>query len=119
MKRLFLLLVLFPVLSFSQIGFGVKGGGLISNIKTENDFFDKNRTSFYFGSFIEYRIPSGFALYGSVEYLNTGAKEDVSTLSIRQINIPISAKYYLIDRLSLSMGGYIGYILGGDMEVDY
>ena len=119
MKKLLTLLLLFPVLSFSQIDFGVKGGGLVSNIKTENDFFDKNRMSFYFGGFAEYK-PSNFALNGSLEYLNTGAKkDDFSNLSIRQVNLFLSGKYYLIDRLSVSAGGYVGYILGGDMEIDY
>src|SRR5690606_519508 len=119
MKKLLTILLLFPMLSFSQIDFGVKGGGLISNIKTENDFYNKNRTSFYFGGFTEYK-PSNFALNGSLEYLNTGAKkDDFSNLSIRQVNLFLLGKYYLIDRLSVSAGGYIGYILGGDMEIDY
>lgn len=119
MKKILLLFLLFPTFSFSQMDFGVKGGGLISNIKTENDFYNKNRTSFYFGGFTEYK-PSNFGLNGSLEYLNTGAKkDDFSNLSIRQVNLFLSGKYYLVDRLSVSAGGYIGYILGGDMEVDY
>lgn len=119
MKKILLLLLLLPVFSFSQMDFGIKGGGLISNIKTENDFYNKNRTSFYFGGFTEYKL-SNFALNGSLEYLNTGAKkDDFSNLSIRQVNLFLSGKYYLVDRLSVSASGYIGYILGGDMEVDY
>src|SRR5690554_2523117 len=119
MKRLLSLFLFLPILSFSQMDFGVKGGGLISNVKTENDFCNKNRMSFYFGGFAEYK-PSNFALNGSIEYLNTGANRyDFNILSIRQTDLSISAKYYLTDRLSVSAGGYIGYILGGDMEVDY
>lgn len=129
MRKIILVFLIFiPLLSFSQFHFGVKGGGLISKINVEENMYPykDNRTSFYLGAFGEYKF-SYFSIHSSLEYMNLGAKgsgrmsfDDAydykHRLSINQINVSVIGKYYPIERLSIGVGGYFGYVLDSKMK---
>jgi|SRR5690606_2315099 len=126
MKKLIITFLLFPLLSFSQFNFGVKGGFLNSQIIYEYDDFSSSKNSFYIGVFSEYK-KSKFAINTNLDYTNTGANYKYtggfisplaaeSSLSLNQLNLSITSRYYIIEKLSIGIGGYFGLILNGEYD---
>lgn len=138
MKKLFLfvLFVLFGTIS-AQTTFGVKGGYTLSNSKLEDLKFN-SRSFFYIGGLIEHRLNDKFALQGELSYtqiggnLNQDAVEIVGSelvsignykteLLSNQIQLPISAKYYIVPNFNLSVGFNIGFNISSQYKngIDY
>lgn len=108
----------------SKLSFGVKAGYSLSTMK----FFDTkldSKSSFYVGIVAEQPISSKVSVQAEVLYTQLGGKEyypwyqftgiDVVEMGnlevdykLTQIQIPVSAKYYFIPKLSASIGMNFG-----------
>lgn len=117
----------------SGIKFGVKAGLNIANQKYSeiNADYDKpntsSRTGFHIGGFAEIKISEKFALQPELLFSTQGSKSDYSEkesfgggsysyssedkYNLSYLNIPIMAKYYVIEKLSIEVGPQIGFLL--------
>jgi hypothetical protein len=77
------------------------------------------KPSFYVGAFMEYRIGSLFAISPELLYSRQGVqgKEDGTTARVRlnYINLPVLAKLYVIDNLSVDLGPQIAFMVNSDI----
>ncbi|REC47287.1 porin family protein [Chryseobacterium pennipullorum] len=128
MKNIFFVLLLAAFTSFnaqsSSMSFGIKGGYNLSSMK----FFDEKSDSksyFYVGALAEQALSPKFAVQAEVLYTQLGGKESYPWVEVignevvnvgdmnfeyqlNQVQIPVSAKYYVIPAFSVSAGMNFG-----------
>ncbi|WP_304038414.1 outer membrane beta-barrel protein [Mesonia mobilis] len=85
--------------------FGVKAGVNLANLNTDGDIDGK--TSFYLGAVAEFGLSESFALQPELVYSMQGADE----LDLSYINIPVLAKYYLVEGLAVEVGPQFGFVV--------
>lgn len=114
--------------------FGVKAGGVMSTMKIDNELDDfgarsmKPKYSFYVGGLVEHKFNDKIAVQAELLYSMLGAKENISgeeggmyfgeqsKITMGTILLPISAKYYIVDRFSVSAGASFGYIISAKQK---
>ncbi len=107
----------------TEFSFGVKGGLDMAN-QTNGGQDARYKFSFYAGGFAEWRFGSLFALSPELYYSRQGFtfKTDYlgDELRVRQrnnyLNLPILAKFYVTDGLSLDVGPQVGYMLSSKIR---
>lgn len=132
MKKIVLLAL---AVSLSQAGlsqevkWGVKAGYNLSTFDGDYDGIDYV-PGFHAGALSEIKLSPKFALQAELLYSQEGGKYDfemeLPTMSIEAsekvklgyLNMPIMAKYYVIDGFSLEAGPQIGLLLSGKSEYD-
>lgn len=98
-----------------DIKIGAKAG---LNFSTVSDFpGSKNKTGFHIGGLAEIFINETFAVQPEILYSSEGAKTDFGKFSLDYINVPIMAKYYVIDGLSVQAGPQVGFLVKAENEV--
>lgn len=142
MKKLLLSLFVFAfgIINAQKTQFGIKGG---LNISSQENTFLSGLTStksssllgFHIGGFFEHKISEKFSIQPELLFSTQGGKlsynEDYLTLpnpndpSIREIenksnlyyfNIPITFKYYVIDKITLELGPQVGFLVSSKFE---
>lgn len=135
MKKLTLLLMIAGFsLTFAQTHFGVRAGYNLSGYKV-GDYQLDNKSFFYIGGLAEHQLSEKFSLQGELLFTELGGQDSqglydivgdqvvqMGTQKIRlklpQIQIPISAKYYISKPFSLSAGLNFGINLNPNVEFD-
>ncbi|MEH6762879.1 MAG: porin family protein [Aequorivita antarctica] len=135
MKKL-LLFAAFAAFTFttanaqSEFRIGFKGGVNFSSVG--GDFTDDydGRTSFHIGGLVEIPISEKFAVQPELLYSSQGAKSEYDNsfgdslvigkekLKLDYINIPIMAKYYIIEGLSVEAGPQFGILVSAKNEYE-
>lgn len=132
MKKLLLTaaaLFAFGFTNAQETKFGVKAGLNLGSLSGDiEDAFvnsDMNmRPSFHVGGFAEIKLADKFAIQPELLYSIEGAKQDVDGESekliwdLQYLNIPIMAKYYATDKLSLEAGPQIGFLMKAEATFD-
>ncbi|MBL4745475.1 MAG: PorT family protein [Flavobacteriaceae bacterium] len=126
MKKVFLTAVVavMTVVSMNaQTSFGVKAGVNFADIKGD---FENNSslTSFHIGGVVEFKLSDKFSLQPELLFSAQGTKleesEDVysyeSKIKFNYLNIPVIAKYYVMEGLSLEFGPQLGILLSADVD---
>jgi opacity protein-like surface antigen len=103
----------------AQFTYGVKGGLNLANISNlEMDM----KPSIYVGAFGEYQISDFFGVAGELVYSRQGAAasaEGVKTKTrLSYLNVPVLAKLYIADGLSLDLGPQFGFLTGAKQWVE-
>lgn len=114
-----------------EVRFGAKAGYSLSTLKfkdgDQSESTDPSHT-FYVGGLVEYKISDKFALQGEVLYSQLGGKIDenineegafikVKTKTILgTLLVPVSAKYFITENLSVSAGASFGFILSAKQK---
>ncbi|MGL2966407.1 porin family protein [Flavobacterium sp. XGLA_31] len=94
--------------------FGVKAGLVNSNFAGDFSGGDAN-TGFYIGGLVDFSVSEKFHVQPELLYSVEGAKD----AKINFLRIPVMAKYYVIEGLSLQAGPEFGFKAGGDDIKDY
>ncbi len=129
MKKLFLftaLALLSLTISIAQVNFGAKAGVNFSDITGDDVDSFTGRTAFHVGVVAEIMISDMFSVQPELLYSAQGSdwEEDFEgdTFSgegpIDYLNIPIMAKYYVVEGLSLEAGPQIGILLSAKYTED-
>lgn len=92
--------------------FGVKAGANFTNFG--GDYDGDGKTGFYVGGLVDFGISGNFHIQPELLYSNEGAED----ASLDFIRIPVMAKYYLMEGLSLQAGPEIAFKVGGDEGID-
>jgi hypothetical protein len=129
MRKLFLFIVLAffgTAILQAQVKFGARAGVNFSDITGERvDSFD-GRTSFHFGAVAEIEISEKFSFQPELIYSSQGSDytedfegEDFDgTVKVDYLNVPLMAKYYVTNGLSLEAGPQIGFLLSAKDEYE-
>ena len=121
----------FTTAQAQEIRLGAKVGVNFANLNSSDSNFDMDGlTSFHIGGLVEIPITEEFAiqpelvysaqggqLKGSEEYLGMTMKYEAKN-KIDYVNIPIMAKYYLIEGLALEAGPQIGFLTSAKSEYE-
>lgn len=128
MKKTFLLLVIAIVgVSASSNAqeywnFGVKGGVNFTNM-TSDGFEDNNsRTGFHLGVLAEIPVSDRFSVQPEVLYSTHGTEEEGSNYTneykLDYIQVPVIAKFYLIDGLALEAGPSFNFLVQEEYDFE-
>ena len=103
-----------------DIQFGAKAGLNLATIQP--DLTDAaSRTSIHLGGLAEISILEKFSIQPELLYSGQGAtdeSDDDEVVKLDYISLPILAKYYVTDNLSLEAGPQIGFLLNAEVEDD-
>lgn len=109
---------------------GAKAGVNFANIGGDTEFDFEGKTGYHAGIIAEILFSERFSLQPEFLYSAQGAKMEVSgnelgipyrlesNISIDYLDVPVLAKYYVIDGLSLELGPQVGFLLKGEQEYD-
>ncbi len=120
MKKILLLIAIFAVGATAvraQATYGVKGGLNLATLTNSDD--GSMKPSIYLGAFAEWRLGDIVAISPELVYSRQGVAAngtlsgvDVKTkLRFNYLNIPVLAKLYVLDDLSLDLGPQFGILL--------
>ncbi|HLA55507.1 MAG TPA: porin family protein [Flavobacterium sp.] len=98
--------------SDSSITFGVKAGVQNTNF-TGDDADTDAKTSFYVGGLVDFTVSESFHVQPELLYSMEGADND---LGISYLRIPIMAKYYVMEGLSLQAGPEVAFKIGTEED---
>lgn len=108
-----------------EVEFGLKGGINLSTITGDDYVNFDNRTCFHFGAVVEIGITENFSFQPELLYSCQGSDYGVDDTSIIEtkvalfngtikadyLNIPLMAKYYVSEGLSLEAGPQLGFLI--------
>lgn len=131
MKKVFMTLAAVVALGMGanaqtgDVKFGFKAGYNLANFggDVENN---KALSGFHLGGFVEIPVSEKFAIQPEILYSAQGAKSEYSEtymgytinykseLKFDYINIPVMAKYYVMDKLAVMAGPQFGFLVKAD-----
>ena len=122
MKKLLLSFIVLTLLlqanaQEGDIQFGAKGGLNFATLTGDLEGL-KGRTSFHLGGMAEIPMTEKLSIQPELLFSSQGAKEDNNSLIFNYINVPILAKYYVTNELSLEAGPQFGYLLSANLKYD-
>jgi len=132
MKKIILSAALLMAVGFSvnaqeSIKFGIKAGVNFSTFGGDADNAD-SRTGFHAGAVAEFKLSENFSVQPELLYSQLGAKTEYNesdglgiyrveeTAKYDYIALPILAKYYIIEGLSIEAGPQVGFLINAKGE---
>ncbi|MEG2281915.1 MAG: porin family protein [Rikenellaceae bacterium] len=124
MKRLIMLIVCLAIVggasakgtpNSDNFSFGVKAGLNVSGMLMES-YNPKTKAGFHIGLVSEYKFTDRFAIAPELLYSSQGFSSKDGDYKLRMksnyLNIPLLARFYIIDALSVELGPQLGFNLG-------
>lgn len=107
-------------ISAQEFNIGAKAG---LNLATLGGDFNngKTRTSFHLGGMVEIPVLDAFSVQPELLYSSQGAKStefDEDVVKFDYLNIPIMAKYYVTEEISIEAGPQVGILLSAKTDID-
>lgn len=96
-----------------EMKFGVKAGANFTNFGGDVEDTD-GKTGFYVGGLVDLPISGNFHVQPELMYSSEGADD----LGIDYLRIPVMAKYYVMEGLSLQAGPEIAFKVSADDLID-
>lgn len=134
MKKLFLFVVAIVVTTSvteaQEVRIGAKGGVNFATFSGDDLGDVKSRTGFHIGGLVEVPISEKFAIQPEVLYTSQGSKysEKGSELGVEYaydieqkldyIQVPVMAKFYVIDGLSLEAGPQVSFLTSSKLDYE-
>lgn len=124
-KTMFLIVTLVTILvvnvqaQWREVMYGLKGGWNISNISNVGA---NNKMSVHLGAFAEWRINDYLGISQELLYSRQGFRDKFHVenlgkvkqkIRLNYLNIPILAKLYILDAISIDLGPQFGFVLNG------
>ena len=98
----------------TEFFFGPKFG---FNVASISDGLNKSKFSFHLGAFAEFKFNDLFGLQTELIYSRQGDRgkhKDVKTWArVNYLNIPVLAKFYVWEGISVDLGPQLGFALNG------
>lgn len=114
----------FGLTNAQETKFGVKAGGNLSSLRVDleevGNVVFKSNVGFQAGAFAEIKVDSKFAIQPEVLYSYESSKlgfggENIE-MNLSYINVPVMAKYYASEKISLQVGPQIGFLVAAKGE---
>ncbi len=111
-------------LSSGNFAYGVKGGWNVTNVSNAEA---KNKMSIHLGAFAEWRLNDYFGIQPELLYSRQGfrdkydwdGKKVKAKCRINYLNIPVLAKLYVLEGLSVDLGPQFGFALNVKEKIKY
>ncbi|WP_196892406.1 porin family protein [Aureivirga marina] len=115
-----------------DISFGVKGGVNFANLVGTDIYGGESKTGWTAGVVVELALSDKFSIQPEVLYSAQGAKSNFSlpnlndpnvldkynaNISLDYINVPIYAKYYIVEGLSIDAGPQFAFLVDNSIEL--
>ena len=123
----FFLISLIPITNYSQIsdlnnGIGVKAGLNYANLRGDETHGFKSRLSYNFGIFSEFRALRNLSVQPELQFSSQGGKFNLSGVDVaivlNYLNVPILAKYYIINNFYGQLGPQFSYLLSSELKAE-
>lgn len=130
MKKIILSAAVLLAISFSakaqDIKYGVKAGLNLATLTGDVPSDVTTRTSFHAGAVVEFKIAKNFSIQPELLYSEQGAEYKTveegmlvnAKFKFSYINLPVLAKYYIIEGLSIEAGPQIGFRTSAKVEAE-
>lgn len=130
-KSIFIVAIAVMAVSATQaqeVRLGAKAGVNFASIGGDNTDGLDGLTGFHIGALVEIPVTERFAVQPEVLYSAQGAKREVTEslfnvsfkatgkTKLDYINVPIIAKYYIVDGLAVEAGPQIGFLVKANTE---
>lgn len=103
--------------------FGVKAGVNFGSINGDDTDEFEMRTSFHVGVVSEILFSEKFSIQPELLYSSQGAKMSEEgfdfVIKLNYINLPVMAKFYVIEGLSLEVGPQFGFLLSAKAKSEF
>ncbi|GAA4952274.1 porin family protein [Algibacter agarivorans] len=101
-----------------EVTFGAKAGLNMASFSGDETGGVKAKTSFHVGAVAEIAISDVFSVQPELLFSAQGAKEDGGDGEFKSnyINLPIMAKYYVAEGLSVEAGPQVGLLISAEDE---
>jgi opacity protein-like surface antigen len=106
----------FGMTNAQEARFGAKGALNFATIT--NSEGAKNKVGFAIGGFAEIKVSDKFAVQPELMYSLQGAKYDGGSAELNYINIPVMAKYFVTEEISLQAGPQLGILMSATAKSD-
>lgn len=121
MKKV-LLTVLFAVSLFSinaqSVKFGIKAGANFATVKGDNVGSNiDSRTGFHAGGVAELKLTDKFSIQPELLFSQLGSQSGDNKVRLNYISLPVMAKYYLIEGLSIEAGPQASLLIDDKIEL--
>jgi len=121
MKKLILIAiaVIFSLTSVQaqDVNFGAKAGINFTSLNGDDDDLD-GKTSFHIGAVAEIPVSDVFSVQPELVFSNQGAKDGDIKFNVSYLNLPIMAKYYVGEGISIEGGPQIGFLMDAKVKDD-
>lgn len=97
--------------------FGIKGGINFASLSGDGADGLDGITSFHIGGIAEFKIFENLALQPELLYSTQGAKIDDTEYKLGYLTLPVMAKFYLNDKLSIHVGPQFGVLVSETSDV--
>ena len=104
----------------AQTSFGIKGG--VSMITLNGNGVDNlnMRVSVHFAGVVEFELSETFSIQPEIMFSAQGAGQSLNdyeaTWHLNYINLPLLAKYYINNHLSIEAGPYVGFLMNAKLD---
>lgn len=101
-----------------EVKFGAKAGLNLATLPPE---LTESRTTFHLGGMAEIELTDVFSIQPELLYSAQGSKDqddsdNNETFRVDYLSLPVLAKYYLINGLSVEAGPQLGFLLSAEVE---
>lgn len=104
-----------------EVSFGAKAGVNIANVSSDDIDNTSSLTSFHIGAVANIALSEEFLLQPELFYSEEGYTYKIdgsADVKLNYLNLPILAKYMIVDGLSIEAGPQIGFLLSGKIKYD-
>ncbi|WP_034258062.1 porin family protein [Altibacter lentus] len=129
MKKVMLMLICLPLAmataNAQEVKLGVKAGVNFAKLTGDAVEDADGRTGFHLGGVVEIPVSETFAVQPEVLYSQQGLQQETdffgdtleTKLKLDYINVPVMAKYYVTDGLSIEAGPQFGFNVKAETEI--
>tara|TARA_B110000503_G_C6977721_1_gene341901 strand:+ start:178 stop:720 length:543 start_codon:yes stop_codon:yes gene_type:complete len=106
--------VAFGFANAQEVKYGAKAGLNMSNVT--GDAITLSKIGFNVGGFAEIGISEKFAVQPELLFSMLGAKDNENNYDFNYILVPIMAKYFVTEELSLEAGPQVGFLMSAKYD---
>ena len=108
-----------------SVSFGVKGGVNFATVNGDDIDSPDSRTSFHVGALVEVPVSDMFSVQAEAMYSGKGfdfdyegSDGDKAELQLDYIDVPVLAKFYLTEGLSLEAGPQLSFLINEELDLN-
>ena len=99
-----------------EVAFGIKGGVNFATFNGDDSSEAKGMTGYHIGGVVNIGVTERFSIQPELLYSAQGADSYLGDFRLDYINIPVLAKFMVVDGLSVEAGPQIGFLTSSKLE---
>lgn len=120
MKKLMLMAAVavfgFNFSNAQEVSFGLKAGVNLATFTGDDSAEAKGMTGYHLGGVVNFGITDRFSVQPELLYSAQGTDSDLGDFRLDYINVPVLAKFMVVDGLSIEAGPQIGFLTSSKLE---